>query len=83
MINYRSRPDAAEEAAEKIRLAIQNTSFDLSGLPVSSTVSIGISGYPVDSTNTDVLLDCADKALYESKRGGRNCVTLYSDLEKR
>lgn len=75
-------PQNAREAGEKIRMAIQNTSFDMSGSPVTSTVSIGISGYPLDSTNSDILLDCADKALYESKRYGRNRVTLYSDLAK-
>lgn len=72
----------AKEAAEKLRVAIQNSSFDITGHPVASTVSIGIAGYPADSTNRDVLLDCADKALYESKRSGRNRVTLYSDLTR-
>lgn len=73
----------AKEAAEKVRLAIQNSSFDITGKPVASTVSIGIAGYPVDSTDSDLLLDCADKALYESKRAGRNRITLYSSLTKR
>ena len=73
----------AKEAGEKVRLAIQNSSFDIAGKPVTSTVSIGIAGYPVDSNNGDVLVDCADKALYESKRTGRNRVTLFSDLAKR
>lgn len=75
-------PSNAKDAGEKIRQAIQNTSFDLGGSPITSTVSIGIAGYPVDSTDTDILLDCTDKALYESKRSGRNRVTLFSDLEK-
>ena len=73
----------AKEAAEKIRVAIQNSSFDIAGKPVTSTVSIGIAGYPVDSNNSEVLLDCADKALYESKRSGRNRATLYYELVKR
>ena len=73
----------AREAAEKVRLAIQNSSFDIAGEPVASTVSIGVAGYPADSTNRDVLLDCADKALYESKRTGRNRVTLFSSLLQR
>lgn len=34
--------------------------------------SIGISLYPKDGTNLDVLYTKADEALYESKRNGKN-----------
>ena len=36
------------------------------------TISIGVACYPVDATDQDTLVDCADSALYGSKRGGRN-----------
>jgi len=70
----------AKNAGEKVRLAVQNAAFDVHGKRVTSTVSIGIAGFPGDSNHVDVLLDYADKALYESKRQGRNRVTRYSDF---
>jgi len=70
----------AKEAGEKVRSAIQNAAFDMRGSRVTSSVSIGISGFPEDSNNIDVLTDCADKALYESKRTGRNRVTLFHEI---
>lgn len=71
----------ATEAAERIRKAIENTSFDLEGHQIKSTVSIGIASFPSQAKNTNDLLRYADKALYKSKSSGRNKVTLYSDTE--
>jgi predicted signal transduction protein with EAL and GGDEF domain len=42
------------------------------------TISIGVAALPVDATEQAKLIDCADSALYASKRGGRNKVTGYS-----
>lgn len=39
--------------------------------------SIGISQFPNDSTNYTVLKEYADKALYRSKRRGKNCFTIF------
>jgi diguanylate cyclase (GGDEF)-like protein len=38
------------------------------------TVSIGVSGFPVNSEDADVLIDLADQALYQAKRQGCNKV---------
>jgi diguanylate cyclase (GGDEF)-like protein len=73
-------PRNAKEAAEKVRLAIQNAAFDVDGHRVSTTVSVGIAGFPDDSNTKEALLDCADRALYESKKAGRNRITLYAEL---
>lgn len=75
-------PSDAKDAGEKIRVAIQNSAFDINGASVNSTVSIGISGYPVDSTDIEALLEFADLALYESKKAGRNTVTSYTELNR-
>lgn len=69
----------AVEAAERIRKAIENSSFDMEGNPVRSTVSIGMSCYPVHADNITDLLRKTDQALYISKNAGRNRVTLYTD----
>ena len=45
------------------------------------TCSIGISVYPDNSTDLDELIDKADKALYTSKKKGKNTYTLYSEMK--
>ena len=69
----------AIEAAERIRSAIQNTSFDMDGNQIKSTASIGIATFPTHADNINELLRLADLSLYESKQKGRNQVTLYND----
>jgi diguanylate cyclase (GGDEF)-like protein len=68
----------AEEAGERIRKAVENTSFDVKGNLIKSTVSIGGSSYPDDADNAEGVINKADKALYKSKHGGRNqvCTTV-------
>ncbi len=44
--------------------------------------SAGVAAYPADGCRADVLLRCADRALYTAKRAGRQLVIGYSaDLE--
>jgi len=68
----------AYDVAERIRVAVENTSINADGTRVSSTLSIGLACYPVDSENIEEITHKADKALYASKRSGRNLVTKYS-----
>jgi diguanylate cyclase (GGDEF)-like protein len=69
----------AFEVAEKLRRAVveapQLASPTQPGGQI--TVSIGVATIPNDATTQDNLVDCADAALYASKRGGRNRVTAY------
>ncbi len=51
--------------------------FQISGQTVSIGASIGISMCPLDTVDEDELLECADAALYQVKRSGRNAVSLY------
>ncbi|MBB1073826.1 sensor domain-containing diguanylate cyclase [Rhodoferax sp. 4810] len=73
--------------AERVRHSIVNHTFVLSdGLELSITVSIGVgtimpSAYPKEKLTDergDDLLRCADAALYEAKRAGRNRVACQS-----
>jgi len=41
------------------------------------TLSLGTSAYPFDSREPGKLIQCADEALYEAKRNGRNRVIRY------
>jgi len=43
------------------------------------TLSIGISGYPHNGTNADVLTRAADAALYAAKNAGRDCVRVAQE----
>ena len=74
----------ARHAAERIRSAIDNTSFDMDGNRITSTASIGIASYPECVTEAELVLNKADVALYKSKNTGRNRVTDYEEaLEAR
>jgi diguanylate cyclase (GGDEF)-like protein len=70
--------DESRAAAERIRLQIAN----LSGLPgsVHLTASIGVAISKLRDTVTEFLLR-SDEALYQSKRTGRNLVSVYQESE--
>lgn len=67
--------------AERIRARLEGTLVRLSsGAEVGVTASIGIAQFPRDAGDRDALLDAADQALYEAKRGGRNRVCFFRDV---
>ena len=70
--------EKAVDAGNRIRLAVKNSSFDVDGHCITSTVSIGIASYPIDTSNINELMEKADKSLYQSKRLGKNMVSHYS-----
>lgn len=47
------------------------------------TASIGCSIYPTDGKDFQSLYKSADKALYKSKRNGKNQLTFYGDVDKK
>ncbi len=67
----------AAETAERLRSAVENTSFDVDGEKITTTVSIGVASYPDKVSKTSALMEKADEALYESKKAGRNKVVVY------
>lgn len=52
--------------------------FDLDGHDTYVTASLGVSVYPDDGKETEMLLQHADAAMYKSKRGGRNTFHLFT-----
>ncbi|MDP3515987.1 MAG: EAL domain-containing protein [Pseudohongiella sp.] len=52
--------------------------FELNGRQVYCSVSIGVSFYPDDGDNPDMLLIKADQAMYEVKKSGRNACQFYT-----
>ena len=59
--------------AERIRRAIESVSLDKIG---HITASLGVATYMEHSDDVDELLEVVDHTMYESKRNGRNRVTL-------
>ncbi|MEB3278156.1 MAG: CHASE2 domain-containing protein [Lyngbya sp.] len=57
--------------ADKILQTINQEAY-LEGHRVSVTTSIGISVYPLDTQDLDILIKKADSAMYEAKRLGKN-----------
>ncbi|MBI2781257.1 MAG: diguanylate cyclase [Chloroflexi bacterium] len=58
--------------AEKIRLTVAEQGMP--GIDPTPTVSVGVVSYPADGRSADALLVSADRAMYASKRGGKNRV---------
>lgn len=62
---------------ERIRAAISNTSFEVNGNRVKTSVSIGIASFPDTVLQAGQVINKADAALYSSKQSGKNRVTYY------
>ena len=70
-------PEIAMMVADKIHAALR-VPFDLSGHPVRTSASIGITVYPTDTRDAAVLARYADMAMYEAKRSGRDTSRFYT-----
>jgi diguanylate cyclase (GGDEF)-like protein len=75
-----TRKDDAARMCERIREAFQ---LRFGGNAVQVTSSIGLACYPGDADSKKDLAQAADDALYVSKRGGRNKVSVSEDLQTR
>ena len=64
---------------ERIRIKIQQHGFICGEKPVQVTVSCGLASIEPDVSTYEDLILRADKALYESKKNGRNQTTIYQD----
>ncbi|NJD11582.1 MAG: GGDEF domain-containing protein [Gemmatimonadetes bacterium] len=67
---------AAAEVAERVRAAVERSTFGAAGRPLQVRGSIGVAACPELVATPQALLGSADAALYEAKRGGRNQVCL-------
>ncbi len=75
-----TEPEQAAQAAERLRaaIALQPVTWqaeeqdEISCIPV--TASFGLAIYGVHGFTREVLIECADKAMYQAKQSGRNRV---------
>lgn len=72
----RTPPDRAQKIAERVRMDFAAKLIPIGGRSITCTVSAGIALGDEDCVSFDSLLSNADKALYISKRNGRNRVSL-------
>lgn len=69
----------ALKIGEKIRKNVEESLFTLlSGEKIKITISVGVASYPATTTDTNLLIEQADTALYKAKKTGRNKVVLFS-----
>ncbi len=69
--------EGALQTSERIRYEIENHKLEANGEEENITVSIGVATFPEDGSTREELIEAADKALYFSKRSGRNKVCTY------
>ena len=69
--------DNAVKRAEHWREALQLLQQSFNGQELQSTVSIGVAVFPDHGMDGDAVIHAADKAMYESKARGKNCVTIF------
>ncbi len=74
----RTTADKAMSKCEEVRERCEALSIpgDAEGQMVRPTVSIGVALFPAHGGSGDELISVADKALYASKKNGRNRVTM-------
>jgi diguanylate cyclase (GGDEF)-like protein len=65
--------DAAAVVAERLRAVIAQRFAGVGGSPMV-TASLGIASIPADAMDAASLVAAADKAMYQAKASGRNCV---------
>ena len=69
---------SAVGVAERIRKEMESTPITARGQTVTATVSIGIACYPDHGGDFESVLEKADQAMYASKAGGKNRITMFS-----
>ncbi len=71
-------PEIISSIAVKVQETLGAT-FRIQGHELTTSVSIGITVYPDDGRDFDILLKKADTALYKAKENGRNAYQFYTE----
>jgi diguanylate cyclase (GGDEF)-like protein len=75
-----SNAKEAEQVSERIRTSINTYRIEQANTVQKITVSIGVAELTPAVESLDHLIRHADKALYDAKKAGRNCVRVYSTV---
>lgn len=71
--------EQARETAERLRQAVAETTIEHEGDHIRCTISVGVSTLCKSDHMYESVIKRIDGALYEAKRGGRNCVMVAED----
>jgi len=74
------RPDKAKIVAQRIINNFNNANFRYQGDDIPLSASMGIASCPDNGSSVENVLQCADKAMYASKKQGSNLITLFDNL---
>jgi diguanylate cyclase (GGDEF)-like protein/PAS domain S-box-containing protein len=75
--------EIAFQIAERWRMSFMGLTMPLEYNAAQSTISSGISEYPLNGKSGEELISIADKAMYQAKKTGRNKVVIWhNDLSK-
>jgi len=75
--------DEALQVADRIRQKIESRPFTGGRrLKISLTSSFGVAVFPQHALSPQQLITCADRAMYEAKAAGKNCVRVTSSFEE-
>jgi two-component system, cell cycle response regulator len=69
--------EGAHNFAERLRSELEATTFQTELGPLKVTCSVGVAPFPLAGRDWPSLFKATDEALYASKRGGRNRVTVW------
>ena len=72
--------EMAREVAQRLCKDVAELEVKFKDLSTQVTVSIGLSEMRIEDSSLEIALHRADKALYQAKEGGRNCVATYEEL---
>ncbi len=81
VILLNSGQEGASQFAERMRLKIESTMVTHEQHTIPYTVSLGIAELTEKIDSPQAWIEAADQALYQAKRGGRNCWRVYSGEE--
>lgn len=78
MILIGTKSDQAKVVAERMRKQVEASVFDIEGIQIKVTLSIGIASYPQHAQTKEQILELADEAMYVGKKKSRNIVYVAS-----
>lgn len=67
--------NGAATFAERLRKSIEEIFIEHDNQKLKVTISLGCAEFPRHAQNRELLINCADTALYQSKENGRNTVS--------
>ncbi len=82
LILYHTEEKDAYNIAERLRKTVEQHKFQAEDLVLSVNISVGVACYyHPEILDAKTLIECADKALYKAKEGGRNKVVGFWEIQ--